>query len=156
MSHSRKGFNLQEAIVPGISLLFGCAYFVQTNDAPWVAIQWPYALAGLTFFLWLGVVGRYVLRPTEGSDEASDSGPGSRWKPLVILIAPILYVGLMPSLGFAISSLLFLTLLFRLLGGRSWLVNGLVALAMTAFLYVAMIVLMQMALPRLEIGSILL
>jgi hypothetical protein len=62
----------------------------------------------------------------------------------------------MPSLGFAISSLLFLTLLFRLLGGRSWLVNGLVALAMTAFLYVAMIVLMQMALPRLEIGSILL
>lgn len=155
MENSRKRFNLEEAIIPGISLVFGIAYFVQTSDASWVAIKWPYALAALTAVLWLGVVAVYVFSRPVG-DKTSERKMSGGFKPLIILAAPILYIVLMPYLGFALSSLLFLTLLFRSLGGRSWVRNFLIALTITAFLYVAMILLMQMSLPRLEIGSFLL
>lgn len=155
MAHSKKRFNPQEAIVPGISLLFGIAYFVQTTDASWVAIKWPYALAVLAALLWLGVVAVYVFSKGENRGETKCL-PGLKLKPMLILVAPILYIVLMPYLGFALSSLLFLTLLFRSLDGRSWLRNATVAFIITAFLYVAMILLMQMSLPRLEIGSFLL
>jgi Tripartite tricarboxylate transporter TctB family len=155
MNHSKKRFNPQEAIVPGISILFGIAYFVQTTDASWVAIKWPYALAALAALLWLGVVAVYVF--SKGKDGGETHGlSGLKLKPMIILVAPILYIVIMPYLGFALSSLLFLSLLFRSLGGRSWLRNIAVAFIITAFLYVAMILLMQMSLPRLEIGSLLL
>jgi len=155
MNESKKRINLQEAIVPGLALLFGIAYFVQTSDAPAVAIKWPYALAGLTLVFWLAVVGFYVLgRPGEG--ETQKNSLADLKKPLFILVAPIIYIAVMPYIGFALSSLAFLTLLFRFLGGKSWWRNILVAFCITSFLYVAMVLLMQMALPRLEIGSFLL
>ena len=156
MEMMKKRFNLQEAIVPGITLLFAVAYFVQTTDASWVAIKWAYALAALTAVLWLGVVGVYVFSRSEKSNSADEKKSGVKVKPFIILVAPILYITLMPYIGFALSSLLFLTLLFRCLDGRSWVRNILVAFTITAFLYVAMILLMQMSLPRLEIGSFLL
>jgi len=156
MENVKKRFNLEEAIVPGISLIFGIAYFVQTTDASWVAIKWAYALAILTAILWLGVVGVYVFSRSEKSSTSEEKPTGVKVKPLIILVAPILYITLMPYIGFGLSSLLFLTLLFRCLDGRSWVRNILIAFTITAFLYVAMILLMQMALPRLEIGSFLL
>lgn len=155
MSHSKKRFNPQEAIVPGIALLFGIAYFLQTTDAPWVAIKWPYALAALTFVLWLGVVACYLFTRRDAAS-AEAKAAGSRMKAVIILVAPLVYIASMPWLGFALSSLIFLTLLFRALDGRSWVINLSVAFVITAFLYVAMILLMQMSLPRLEIGSFLL
>lgn len=155
MEESKKHFNPQEAIVPGITLLFGIAYFVQTTDAPWVAIKWSYALAGLTGVFWLAVTAVYVFSRSAKQDENLSSFTAKK-KPLIILVAPIIYIAIMPYIGFALSSLIFLSLLFRALGGKSWWRNILIAFCITAFLYVAMILLMQMALPRLEIGSFLL
>lgn len=159
MQESKKGFNPQESIVPGIALLFGIAYFVQTTDAPWIAIKWPYALAGLTAVFWLAVVGVYVFsRPAGPTDQKTSPAEklATKKKPLIILIAPVIYIFSMQYIGFALSSLIFLSLLFRALDGRSWWRNILIAFGITAFLYVAMILLMQMALPRLEIGSFIL
>jgi len=151
----KKRFDPYEAIVPGIALFFGVAYFFQTSDASWVAIKWPYALAALTGIFWLGIVAVYVFSHPSAR-EAKESPSIEKYKPLVILIAPLLYIAMMPFLGFALSSFLFLALLFRWLGGRSWLRNIAIAFSITAILYVAMIILMQMSLPRLEIGSFLL
>jgi len=155
MSETKKRFNPQETIVPGIALFFGIAYFLQTTDAPWVAIKWPYALAALTALLWLGVVGRYLFVRTALKPSTVGASAG-RLKPLIILVAPLIYIVSMPYLGFALSSLVFLALMFRCLGGLSWGLNLLVAFTITAFLYLTMVLLMQMALPRLEVGSFLL
>lgn len=154
MEDKKKRFNPNEAIVPGIALLFGIAYFVQTADASWVAIKWAYGLGALTGLFLLGIIFTYVFSTpvSEGKKDAS----ANKYKPLIILIAPLLYIASMPYLGFGLSSFLFLTLLFRWLGGESWLRNTIIAFTITAVLYVAMILLMQMSLPRLEIGSFLL
>ena len=155
MEENKKRFNPNEAIVPGITLLFGIAYFVQTADASWVAIKWAYALGALAGIFWLGIVAIYVFsRPC--AREAKESPAMQRYKPLIILIAPLLYITTMPYLGFALSSFLFLAFLFRMLGSKSWLSNTAIAFSITAVLYVAMILLMQMSLPRLEIGSFIL
>ncbi|SDZ83148.1 Tripartite tricarboxylate transporter TctB family protein [Desulfuromusa kysingii] len=154
MEKNKKRFNPNEAIVPGISLLFGIAYFVQTADASWIAIKWAYGLGTLTGLFLLGIIFTYVFSiPVK--KEKTDT-PANKYKPLIILIAPLLYIATMPYLGFALSSFVFLTLLFRWLGGKSWSRNTIIAFTITAVLYVAMVLLMQMSLPRLEIGSFIL
>lgn len=60
MEENKNRFNPNEAIVPGITLLFGIAYFIQTTDASWVAIKWAYGLAALTGIFWAGIVVFYV------------------------------------------------------------------------------------------------
>ena len=153
MQKGQKRFNPEEAIIPAITLAFGVAYFVQTRDATLVAIKWPYIIAALTAVLWLAVVANFMFDKREQPPKIKliDSDKG---KVLLILIAPIIYVASMPYIGFGIGSLLFLTILFRILGSRSLITNVLVAFSVTAFLYLSMIVLMKMSLPRLIIGSI--
>jgi len=155
MGKTRRGFNPGEAIIPGISLAFGIAYFVQTTDASMVAIKWPYILATLTGALWLGVVSVYLFSHQIVASKTVVSR-SQIFKPILILVAPIAYILIMPYLGFALSSMLFLTMLFKCLGAQSWIRNIGIAFLITAFLYLAMVILMKMTLPRLEIGSFLL
>ncbi len=155
MGKTRRNFNSGEAIIPGISLAFGIAYFVQTTDASMVAIKWPYILATLTGVLWLGVVSAYLFSHQTEASKVIVSLPQT-FKPILILVAPIAYIVVMPYLGFALSSMIFLAMLFRRLGGQSWVRNISIAFTVTAFLYLAMVILMKMTLPRLEIGSFLL
>ncbi len=155
MEKTKRGFNPGEAIIPGVSLAFGIAYFVQTKDASMVAIKWPYILAALTGVLWLGVVSVYLFSPRTVAAKTVVSR-SQILKPILILVAPIAYIIIMPYLGFALSSMLFLAMLFRRLGGESWIRNIGIAFLITAFLYMAMVVLMKMSLPRLAIGSFLL
>jgi hypothetical protein len=155
MEKKRKRFNGGEAIIPAISLAFGAAYFLQTWDASMVAIKWPYIIAAIALLLWLGVVACYLFDKRPRVKKMS-LGWADISKPVLIFVAPIVYIATMQYIGFAIGSLLFLTILFRILGGLSWLRNFLVALSITSFLYVSMVILMKMALPRLAIGSFLL
>lgn len=154
MEKSKKHFNKNEAIIPSISLLFTIAYFMQTSDANWSVIKWPTALAIVTGIFWLSIVTVYVFSKQTSNDEKKL--PSKKFKPFVILVAPLVYVAIMPYVGFALSSLLFLTILFRCLDGKSWSRNIFIASVITSFLYIVMIVLMKMALPRLEIGSFIL
>jgi len=153
MQKGQKRFNPGEAIIPTITLAFGVAYFLQTRDASLVAVKWPYIIAALTAVLWLVVVAKFLFdtpnHPAKTKPIDSDKG-----KVLLIIIAPVIYVATMPYIGFGIGSLLFMTVLFRILGGRSLLKNLAVAFSITSFLYITMILLMKMPLPRLVLGPI--
>jgi hypothetical protein len=153
MQKGKKRFNPGEAIIPAVTLAFGVAYFLQTKGASLVAVKWPYIIAVLTAILWLAVVANFLFDTGEQPLKIRLIDSGKR-KVLLILVAPVIYVASMPYIGFGIASLLFLTILFRILGGRSLVTKLLVAFSITAFLYISMIVLMQMSLPRLVIGSI--
>lgn len=152
MQKNRKRFNPGEAIIPGITLAFGIGFFIQTMDASAVAIRWPYMIAALTALLWICVVAFFLFDNRErGSGlQVKSNGVG---KVALILCAPIVYIAAMPYIGFGISSLLFLAVLFRLLGGTSWTRNITISIVITGFLYVSMILLMKMSLPRLMLGS---
>ena len=154
MENQKKRFNAGEAIIPAVSLAFGAAYFLQTSDASMVAMRWPYIIAVIAALLWLGVVVFYLFDSRPKAKKISMTWAEIR-KPVLIFCAPIVYIGTMPYLGFALGSLLFLMILFRTLGSLSWLRNLIVALSITSFLYVSMVILMQMALTRLAIGSFL-
>lgn len=151
MRKGKKRFRPGEAIIPGISLIFGIWYFIQTRDASLTAIKWPYIIAALSGILWLGVVFFFVFtsRETVSVEPLQKNGMS---KIILIFLAPVIYIWIMPYIGFGIASFLFLMILFRLLGGRSWIRNGGAALSITLFLYVSMILLMKMSLPRLIIG----
>lgn len=155
MKKQKKRFNAGEAIIPVVSLAFGAAYFLQTQDALMVAMRWPYIIAVIVVLLWLGVVAFYLFdsRPETAKRSMSWSEIS---KPILIFCAPVVYIATMPYMGFALGSLLFLMILFRILGSLSWVRNLIVALSITSFLYVSMVILMKMALPRLAIGSFLL
>lgn len=153
MQKNKKRFNPGEAVIPGITLAFGIGYFLQTMDASMVAIRWPYIIAALTGILWLMVVAFFSFDTRETGSKAH-LDKGNIHKIALILCAPLFYIASMPYIGFALSSFVFLALLFRLLGGTSWIRNFAVSLVITGFLYVSMILLMKMSLPRLVIGSI--
>lgn len=149
----KKKFNPGEAIIPGLTLAFGIAYFAQTRDASMVAMKWPYIIASLTGVLLLAVVALFLFKVDEEKPKSKDSDT-SKAKILLMLVAPIIYIATMDYIGFGIGSFLFLAILFRILGSTSMVKNGLISISITAFLYISMIVLMKMSLPRLIIGSI--
>ena len=142
MNGSEKKLNWEEAIVPGLALLFAAAYFLQTRDAAIEVLRWPLAIAAVAGVLLLFVL-FFFLFAAQGEDRARINLK----KPLLILIGPLVYVFSLAYLGFALSSFLFLTTLFKCLGGRSWIRNVLVALIITGGLYVITIIVMEMSLP---------
>ena len=71
-----------------------------------------------------------------------------------IFCATIVYLLLMPYLGFSLSNFLLLLIVFRGLGGHSWIKNASIAFGITLFLHIALIVFMQLSIPRLTMGGI--
>jgi len=144
-----------ETIVPGIALLFVIAYFVQTRDAPAVAIYWPVITAVGGGILWSAILLRYVLLqkstsslnlPVEGNFIQEMGRPG------IILVSSVVYLIAVPRLGFSISNFVFMLLLFRGLGSLQWAKNIQVAIGITVFLHLALIVFMKLTLPQLNLG----
>jgi hypothetical protein len=155
MTQKRLKFPLGETLVPGLALLFVLAYLIQTKGASLTVMRWPYMILAITALLWLGVIGRYVLKGfTEENQEAFNLR--QLLIPALMVVVPSLYLLAMPYLGFALSTLIFLLILFRLLGSCNGKVNFSIALIMTLALHFALIILLHMALPRLEIGSFVL
>ncbi len=145
--------NPAEAVIPALTLLFAAAYLIQTADAPPIAIKWPYIVISATAVLWLGILVGYVFKPVVSQPGLSMSKAG---KPILMIVAPLCFLVSMPFLGFSLSCFLFLLILFKLLGSKSWLHAIGTALLISAFLHLALIVFMNMSLPRLELGSFVL
>jgi len=152
----RRRIDLGEAIVPGLGLLFGGAYFLQTTDAPADALYWPILTALVAGPLWLAVVLSFVWVRREESRPRPRLGwlwgPGRRVS--FILAASIGYLLVIPWLGFSLTNFVFMLAVFRGLGGRKRWTNTAVALGITVFLHVALVVLMKQSLPQLELGWI--
>ena len=156
MSKQRRTINWGEAVVPGAGLLFGIAYFIQVTDASWVALYWPVLIAAMSGLLWLVIVLSFVFSKGEQARRGHFS---LSWlwekgrKVSMIFLASIGYLLAISYLGFSITNFCFMILVFRCLGSKKWVQNLVVALIITLFLHVALIVFMKMSLPQLSIGN---
>ncbi len=156
MDKSRRTINWGEALVPGIGLLFGIAYFIQVTDASWVALYWPVLIAAMSGLLWLMIVLSFVFSKGEQARSGHFSLSWLREKGRkvsLIFMASIGYLLVIPYLGFSITNFCFMILVFRSLGSKKWVQNLVVALVITVFLHFALVVFMKMSLPQLTIGS---
>ncbi len=150
MSTNKKQFKLEEAIIPGIALLFGAAYFLQTTDGPGEVMRWPQIIAVICLLFVVAIGAKFFFASSEeGSTKRTFKVEP---KALLILVGPLLYTITMPYLGFALGSFLFLNLMFMILGSKSWVKNILISLFLSGGLYFVMVSLMEMDLPRLNLG----
>jgi len=151
----RRKVNLGEAVVPALTLAFVAAYFFQVRDAPAVALYWPLTVAAVLALFWVAVVVRFVwvLQGPSGSVPKKATGSLSARSALVFFTS-VGYLAAVSWLGFTLSNIVFMLVIFRGLGGRTWIRNIVVALAIAAFLHVGLVVLMQLSLPQLDLGFI--
>lgn len=144
-----------EAVVPAIGLVFGGFFFLQTGDAPADAMQWPYLTAGAALFVLLPIIFKFVLNKETSTKKFQIAWLWRDGRRVVfIFCAAVVYLLLIPYLGFSISNFLLLFIGFRGLGGQSWIRNVSVAVGIVLFLHFALIVFMQLSIPRLTIGGI--
>lgn len=144
-----------EAVVPAFGLVFGISFFLQTGDAPADAMKWPYLTAGAALLLWLPILFKFVLNKETSTEKFQIAWLWKNGRRVVfIFCATVVYLLLMPYLGFSLSNFLLLLIAFRGLGGHSWIKNASVAFGITLFLHIALIVFMQLSIPRLTIGGI--
>lgn len=156
MGERKYKVNWGEAIVPGIALAFGMAFFLQTRDAPPAVMYWPVIAAVLTGILGILIIFRFVVGTTREAVAVAPKGMAAKMreakKPGVVFLCSTAYLAALPYVGFSICNILFMLAVFRGLGGRKWVLNIFVALGLTIFLHLILIVLMKMNMPRLDIG----
>lgn len=148
-------FDPGEAIVPGLALAFGLAFFLQTTDAPPKTMVWPLITAGLCLGLWLPIVFRHVWR--RRGESWPGAKPGSRRQgagALLVLGVVLGYLLALPWLGFTLDNFVFMLVMARSLGGRRWGVNLAVAAGLALFLHLALVVFLQLEVPRLHLGGL--
>ena len=154
MSTTKKQLKLEEAVIPGIALLFAAAYFIQTTDGPAEVMRWPIVTAVVSLIFVVAILAKFLFSASsDGTGKSSFSVPQ---KSMLILVGPLLYTISMPYIGFALSSVLFLNLMFRILGSTSWGKNIAISLLLSGGLYFVMVSLMEMDLPRLNLGFMVL
>ena len=146
-----------EAVVPGLTLAFTAAYFLQSLDAPWVALYWPIIIAIVLGVLWAAVVLRYLLggRSRKPRNHPAPSGStAGMGRPGLVLGGSVGYLAAVQVLGFSLTNVSFMLLLFRGLGSRRWTRNICVAVGVALFLHLALIGFMKLSLPRLQVGPL--
>lgn len=151
MRTTQKQLKLEEAVIPGIAAIFAAAYFFQTSDGPAEVMRWPTIIAIVCLLFMIAILAKFLV--TTKADKSTFS---IQQKSLLILVGPLLYTIIMPYLGFALSSVLFLNLMFRILGSHSWGKNIFISLLLSGGLYFVMVSLMEMDLPRLNLGFLVL
>ncbi|MBI9086307.1 MAG: tripartite tricarboxylate transporter TctB family protein [Desulfobacterales bacterium] len=164
MTPSRQSFPWGETIVPGLTLVFGLSYFFQTRGAPRVAMYWPLIIAVIAALFWLAVVFQFIIGPArvrtaenrtaENRTAKEESAPAPMKRPALILMATMGYLVLVTRIGFTMANLLFMLTVFRGLGSRAWGRNVAVALCIAGFLYFALVFVMKLSLPQLELGPL--
>ena len=155
MAASRRAINWNELVVPGIALLFTTAFFWQTYSGPRKAMYWPIIVAVVFGIFWVLAVAKFIFAQPATPAEKKPGGIVARYgRAFLVGGGSIIYVILVPYLGFTVGSFLFMLAVFRGLGSRRWVMNILVGAGIAAFLHVALIVLMKMTLPQLHLGPI--
>jgi hypothetical protein len=155
MNQERRKVNLGEIVVPALALAFVAAYFIQVRNAPAVALYWPLTVAAALALFWVAVVVRFVWVRQEPSGLVVKKAAGLiPARVALVFFASVGYLAVVSWLGFTLSNITFMLVIFRGLGGRNWTRNIFVALAIAVFLHVALVVLMQLSLPQLDLGVI--
>lgn len=159
MTPSRQSFPWGETVIPGLTLVFGLSYFFQTRGAPRVAMYWPLIIAVIAALFWLAVVFQFIIGPprvrtAENRTAKEEAAPADMKRPALILMATMGYLVLVTRIGFTLANLLFMLTIFRGLGSRAWGRNLAVALCIAGFLYFALVFVMKLSLPQLELGPL--
>ena len=121
MDKNRPKIHWGEALVPGLGLLFGVGYFLQSLDAPKQALLWPTLTALTVLVFWVPIVVKFVFRKDAPAAKIRLSWlwrDGQRTG--LITAATLGYLVLVPFLGFSISNFIFMLAVFRGLGSRQW------------------------------------
>ena len=145
-----------EAVVPGIGLVFGLCFFLQVGDAPGDALQWPYICAAAVLLLGPIVLFNFVLQ--KGARRPRFQ---LRWfwqdgrRVVFIFCAAVVYLLLLPYLGFSVANFLLLFIAFKGLGGHGWRKNIAIAGGIALFLHLALVIFMQLSVPRLILGPLM-
>jgi putative tricarboxylic transport membrane protein len=82
-----------------------------------------------------------------GSASMQKEGGKTQRKPLLILLATALYIGLIGRLGFVVSTIMFLFITTRIVGEKSYLVSAAYAGAFACLCYLFFNVWLRVALP---------
>lgn len=130
---------------------------MQTRDAPDAAILWPAIIGSVTGALWIAVVVKFLFLNkivTEGAKVEVRKILVDFTRPGLILVGSIGYLLVISWIGFTVSNFMFMVIVFRGLGSTRWLTNILVAAGIAAFLHLALIVLMKLSLPQLNMGPL--
>lgn len=146
-----------EAIVPALALVFGASFFFQTMDAPRKAIIWPIIVASTVGVFWICILAAFVIKRAplrERTTQGGDSKPMKTKGPVMVLAGTVLYLAVIPWLGFSLSNFVFMISIFRALGGTNWTRNLIVASIISLFLHLVLVYFMQLSVPRLELGGI--
>ncbi|PLX66673.1 MAG: hypothetical protein C0602_11430 [Denitrovibrio sp.] len=150
MDKQKKSVNYGELVIPALTVLFAVAFFIQTREAPMVAMKWPLMVFIMLAVMLALVIYNFIFVSPETGGRSLNLQ--TLKKPLLILIFPIVYILSMNYLGFALSSLIFLNVMFRLLGAKSYVRNLIVSIILVGLLHFALNILMQMSFPQLGIG----
>ena len=127
---------LSELLVPGIVLVFGVVFHVETAGYPFESLVFPWFLMGI-----LPVLAGLVLftEHRRQASAAADRGTSASLlaelrAPAILLSACVGYLLVFRVTGFLVATVLFLALTMIALGAR-WPVAGIVAVAFSLSLY---------------------
>ena len=86
MSTTKKQLKLEEAVIPGIALLFAAAYFIQTTDGPAEVMRWPIVTAVVSLIFVVAILAKFLFSASsDGTGKSSFSVPQ---KSMLILVGP--------------------------------------------------------------------
>lgn len=105
----------------------------------------PIAIAILLIVLGIGlIVSSFIGTQNESSPQFFTTKQG---KSYIVIAMMLVYVLLMPKLGFCVTSCLFLFALIRMFGYKKYLINAAVSISVTALIYLLFKLLLSVPLP---------
>lgn len=146
---------------------FSVGYIIYAFHYPWgsLANPGPGFLPSILGIVLLILSLNLVLRRPEGreqgnSEEAAAQVEGtSGWKrelkPLLTVLAVIVYIFLLPWIGYLMDSVFLMLSGIKIAGERSWLKPLVVTLGVSIFTYLLFVAWLEVPLPRGELISIL-
>lgn len=113
----------------------------------------PFWCGTLFVLVALGIlVHRVITRPWRTAERPASTGELAILRPIVILVAVVLYALLLPAAGFVLSNAVLLVALFRLVWWRSWRFIAVATVLVDAAFYLVFQVAIDVQLPKSALG----
>lgn len=148
---------MNEIFIPILCLLLSLIYLGQVWQEVYIVVLWPYIIIALLWgcnLILLMRIFKFKRKPRVESKKIlvnTTNWLSSNRKPLYITWLTILYLGLIPYLGFSLSNFFYLITLFWLLGTHQFLSTISLSGIITAILHLIIIEFLQMSVPRLSL-----
>lgn len=147
----RRTIDWEELIVPGIIVFYIIVYILlYIMKLPEVAIRWPKILiVTIGFLLIIGFKQIFMISNDKHNTLNLLTIISQERKEIVLLAVLVLYIWLLPKIGFSLSTGLQIAVLSRYLGTKKWYKVIEYAFAGALFFHLVFIRALQMPLPML-------